>query len=128
MRIDESIQLAVNKALRASFDDNEIMDFRDSWTGDGGVFEFGIDVSSAACNFIDEILRNLTVEQKGNFIKEYMLDLSSKEAGEAFGEFLTAKNINPMRDLAIECAKEMLDTDYCQTYLAGLAKQYGSKK
>lgn len=121
MRIDESIQQAVNKALDYIFTDGIIM----SWGNEP--FEFGVDVNREACIFIDHILRNLTVDQKGNFIQEYMLDLSSKEAGEAFGEYLTAKNINPMRDLAIECAKEMLDTDYCQTYLAGLAKQYGGR-
>lgn len=115
MMIDESIHEAVKSALRQCYDDGNIVMEEDGW------FDFGASTKEDGAAFIEHLLRRLTVEQRGDFIQDYLLNMTAKEAGEAFGEACTSCRVNPLRELAVACAARMLDTEYCQVYLAGLA-------
>ena len=72
--IDAKIKKHLERALRSAYEDNAIV----YWADEG--FDFGIPNSDCAVNFIDSIMEKMTIEEKGDFIQEYMLNLSVKEA------------------------------------------------
>jgi len=117
--IDATIKKHLERALRDCLDGGVIVD-----NGDSG-FEFALLTSQCAATFINEMMEKMTIGEKGDFIQEYMLNLSAKEAGLAFGEYLTSERVNPMRDLAVDCAHKLLDKEESQQYLADYVNNGG---
>ena len=117
--IDAKIKKHLERALRDCLDGDVIID-----NGDSG-FEFALLTSQCAAAFINELMDKMTIGEKGDFIQEYMLNLSAKEAGLAFGEYLTSERVNPMRELAVDCARKLLDSEDSQQYLADYVRNGG---
>ena len=114
--IDAKIKKHLERALRGAYEDDAIVYLKDEG------FEFGIPSNDCAVDFIDALMEKMTIEEKGDFIQEYMLNLSVKEAGMALAESLTSSRINPLRALAIDCAEELLSREESQSYLSEYRK------
>ena len=114
--LDAKIKKHLERALRSAYEDNAII----YWADEG--FDFGAPTRESAIIFIDALMEKMTTEEQGDFIQEYMLNLSAKEAGMALAESLTSSRINPLRALAIECAEELLSREESQSYLSEYRK------